>query len=130
MNFGQAIGSGFRNNIGFGGRACRSEYWYWALFSALASLSTIILDGAIFLDGEFFPNDAIGPLDAFLVLVLFLPSIALLIRRLHDINVSGWLVLIVFVPIIGLILFVVWGILKGDKGNNRFGPNPLAPLAS
>jgi uncharacterized membrane protein YhaH (DUF805 family) len=48
MNFGQAIASGFRNYATFGGRACRSKYWYWTLFGLIVSIVAGILDGAIF----------------------------------------------------------------------------------
>lgn len=120
MNFGQAIGSGFRNYIGFGGRACRSEFWYWVLFANLVSLGTVILDRVLF------PENTLGPLAALFALAVLLPGLAVSFRRLHDIDKSGWWILISLAPIIGWVILIVWAIKKGDETTNRFGSNPLA----
>lgn len=124
MNFGQAIGSGFRNYIGFGGRACRSEFWYWVLFVNLVSLGTVILDRVLF------PENTLGPLAALFALVVLLPGLAVSIKRLHDIDKSGWWFLLGFILIVGTIILIVWATREGDEGNNRFGADPLAPAAA
>ena len=59
-------------------------------------------------------------------LALLLPSLAVGVRRLHDIDKSGWWLLIVIIPIIGWVLLLVWVCTKGTLGPNRFGPDPLA----
>jgi uncharacterized membrane protein YhaH (DUF805 family) len=119
MNFGQAIKSGFSNYVTFSGRACRSEYWFWVLFSVIAALVTKAIDTAIF--GY---NPSASPLNGIFELVTFLPSLAVSARRLHDIDRTAWWLLIALTGI-GAILLVVWYCFKGTPGPNRFGPDPL-----
>lgn len=112
MNFIQAIQSGFQNYVTFQGRGSRSAYWYWTLFALLAQLIA---------------QWALGETISLLVsLVLFLPSLAVSVRRLHDIDKSGWWFLIWFVPIVGWLVMIYWACCKGTEGANRFGPDPLA----
>ena len=118
MNFQQAIASGFNNYVNFSGRAARSEFWYWVLFTFLAGAVTGILDLAIF------PDSYLSPLNSISSLLLFLPSLAMSVRRLHDLDRTGWWILIVF-TIIGIILLLIWDCMKGTTGANRFGPDPL-----
>jgi len=122
MNFQEAIQSGFRNYVTFSGRAPRSEFWYWVLFEVLVSIVASILDVAIF------PLNDISPLNAIASLLLFLPSLAVSIRRLHDIDRTGWWVLI-SLTVIGIVLLIIWNCLRGTIGPNRFGPDPLAGKA-
>lgn len=122
MNFQEAIQSGFRNYVTFSGRAPRSEFWYWVLFEVLVSIVASILDVAIF------PLNDISPLNAIASLLLFLPSLAVSIRRLHDIDRTGWWVLI-SLTVIGIVLLIIWNCLRGTIGPNRFGPDPLGGKA-
>ncbi len=125
MNFGQAIGSGFRNYIGFEGRACRSEYWFWVLFVFIAGFVMGILDRLLF------PDNQAGLLGPLFSLAVLLPGLAVGIRRLHDIDKSGWWILIWLIPIVGWIILIIWAIKKGDEASNRFGADPLAaPVAA
>jgi uncharacterized membrane protein YhaH (DUF805 family) len=117
MNFGEAITAGFRNYVNFSGRAIRSEYWYWVLFTVLAAIVTTILDRAIFADSE------TGPINLIANVVFLLPSIAIGIRRLHDIDRTGWWTLIVFTGI-GFFVLIYWACQPGTPGPNRFGPAP------
>jgi uncharacterized membrane protein YhaH (DUF805 family) len=114
MNFGDAIKSGFGNYVTFSGRAARSEFWYWALFTFIANIAAGIVDAAI----------GLGLLGILVSLGLLLPSIAVAVRRLHDIDRTGWWYLLVFTGI-GIILLIVWACMKGTTGSNRFGPDPL-----
>jgi uncharacterized membrane protein YhaH (DUF805 family) len=116
MGFGQAISVGFSKYLNFTDRACRSEYWYWTLFTVIVSILTALIDAQ--LDTGF-----INPIFQF---VIFLPGIAIAVRRLHDIDHSGWWILIGLVPLVGAILLLVWYATKGTDGPNRFGPDPLA----
>lgn len=118
MDFGDAIKSGFRNYVTFRGRAPRSEFWYWTLFAVLATVAGQITDTAIIEDAD---HGLVAPL---ISLALFLPGWAVGIRRLHDIDRTGWWMLIAF-TIVGLILLFVWACIKGTSGQNRFGPDPL-----
>jgi uncharacterized membrane protein YhaH (DUF805 family) len=120
MNFGEAIASGFRNYVNFNGRAARSEYWFWTLFVVLVSFVT----GGI--DYFLFPASQIGPINGLAGLALFLPGLAVSVRRLHDIDRTGWWLLL-FLTLIGVILLIVWACFRGTPGPNRFGPDPLPP---
>jgi uncharacterized membrane protein YhaH (DUF805 family) len=119
MNFGQAIKSGFSHYVTFSGRAFRSEYWFWVLFTAIGGLATVILDAAIF--GY---DPGVSPLNGIFDLITFLPSLALGARRLHDIDRTAWWLLIALTGI-GAILLIVWFCFRGTSGPNRFGPDPL-----
>lgn len=66
------------------------------------------------------------PLSSLFALALLLPSIAVVIRRLHDIDRTGWWILLGFVPIVGTIVLIVFFVQRGTTGANRFGPDPLA----
>jgi len=119
MEFQDAILSGFRNYVTFAGRASRSEYWYWVLFVFLVALASGILDTAIF------PYAEPRPIGALTSLILFLPGLAVGIRRLHDLDRTGWWTLIAL-TVIGLILLLIWACMRGTPGANRYGPDPLA----
>jgi uncharacterized membrane protein YhaH (DUF805 family) len=119
MGFGQAISAGFSNYVNFSGRACRSEYWYWVLFIILADIVAGIID---YLLGMQIVSSLFG-------LVTLLPGIAVSIRRLHDLDRTGWWILLALIPLIGWIILLIWYISKGTDGPNRFGPDPLATLA-
>jgi uncharacterized membrane protein YhaH (DUF805 family) len=114
MDFAQAVKSGFKNYVGFEGRASRSEYWYWTLFSIIAAMVAGSLDTI----GGF------GFFGAIVSLGLFLPSLAIMFRRLHDIDRTAWWILISF-TIIGALLLLFWACLRGTVGPNRFGPDPI-----
>jgi uncharacterized membrane protein YhaH (DUF805 family) len=119
MQFLDAISSGFRNYVTFSGRASRSEYWYWVLFALLVALASAILDSAMF------PESLSQPIESLTGLILFLPGLAVSIRRLHDIDRSGWWFLIAF-TVVGIIVLWIWACTRGTAGLNRFGPDPLA----
>src|SRR5437879_1944839 len=117
MTFGEAITAGFRNYVNFMGRAVRSEYWYWVLFAILASIVASMIDLMI--------ARTYSPLSTLVSLALILPGLAVAVRRLHDIDRSGWWLLLGFIPIVGAIILIVWACKRGTKGPNRFGPDPL-----
>jgi len=124
MNFVEAITSGFRNYVGFSGRAVRSEFWFWILFAFIVGIVAGILDRAIFLDGD----EVSGPISKIATLVLFLPNLSVLFRRLHDIDRTGWWWLLSF-TIIGGFVLIYWACLRGTVGPNRFGPDKTPPPA-
>jgi len=59
------------------------------------------------------------------MLVLLVPAVSVTIRRIHDVDRTGWWVLIAFVPIIGAILLLIWFCQRGTQGPNKFGPDPF-----
>ncbi|PRY69508.1 uncharacterized membrane protein YhaH (DUF805 family) [Glaciihabitans tibetensis] len=103
MNFGQAIASVFSNYAQFGGFATRSEYWWWTLFSTIVSLVLSVIDVAIN------PESSVEVLATLWALVVFLPSLAVAVRRLRDAG-YGWPMLFWgLVPIVGaIVLIVLW----------------------
>ena len=123
MNFSQAVSSFFARWKDFNGRSSRSEYWWATLFITLTSIFTNILTLFLGLSGSIV---AIIVLLLIVIFSLFLTiaSLALVVRRLHDTNKSGWWYLIIF-TIIGVLPLLYWYCKKGDEGENRFGSNPL-----
>ena len=115
MGFTEAIKSGFDNYVNFNGRARRSAYWYWTLFSVLASIAANIIDAVI----------GSAPIFSGLVgLALLLPGLAVSVRRLHDTDRSGWWILIGLIPLIGFIVLIVFYVQDSEPTENRFGPSP------
>ena len=107
-----------QNYANFSGRARRSEYWYFMLFNLFAIISTAILDrlfGTTF-DMGFGPS-AYGYITILYYFFILIPSLAVLVRRLHDVGKSGWFILI---PIYDLILACT----EGVKGENEYGTEP------
>ncbi len=100
----------------FSGRARRKEYWMYTLIYILIAVVLGFLDEML---------GGAGVLGLLLALGLFVPSLAVTVRRLHDTERSGWWVLIVFVPIVGAIVLVVFMCLAGTPGSNPYGPDPL-----
>jgi uncharacterized membrane protein YhaH (DUF805 family) len=99
----------------FSSRAARSEYWYWVLFNFLAGIVTEIIDAAI----------GISLTTAIFSLAVLLPGIAVSVRRLHDLDRTGWWVLLALVPVVGIIVLLIWFCTNGTDGSNQFGPDPL-----
>ena len=101
----------------FAGRARRKEFWMFVLFNLIISIVLGIVESIIKTGG------ILGGIYALAVLI---PSIAVGVRRLHDIDRTGWWLLISFVPIIGLIVLIVFAATDGTPGDNKYGPNPKA----
>ena len=100
----------------FSGRSRRKEYWLYTLFYVAITFLTFYVD-AVMGEGE-------GVLSLLLWLLLLVPGIAVIVRRLHDIDKSGWWSIILFIPLIGPIVIIVFMCLDGTSGTNRFGPDP------
>lgn len=113
---------GLKKYAVFEGRATRSEYWYFALFSIITSVILGIIVGMIFgTEGTMY-----SVVTSLYALFLFLPSLGLAVRRLHDTDRSGWMVLLSLIPIIGTIWLLVLFVTRGTAGDNRFGADRLA----
>lgn len=119
MDIEVAVTHCLKNYATFSGRAARSEYWYWVLFTFVGGIAIGFLDGAVF------GGIGIGMLFS---LALLLPGLAVSVRRLHDLNKSGWWLLISLIPLVGAILLIVWAASKGTEGDNQFGPDPLSGI--
>ena len=111
--------------VDFNGRARRKEYWMFVLFNFIIAFVLGFIDGILGLQiGS--GAQAIGVLGLIYSLGVFLPGLAVSVRRLHDIGKSGWMVLIAFIPIVGAIWLLVLYCKEGDPGDNQYGPNPKA----
>lgn len=97
-----------QNYANFNGRARRSEYWYFVLFNVIVSILLTIISMAVG-SGDIISN--------IYTIAVLLPSLAVAVRRMHDVGKSGWFILI---PIYNLILACT----NGDAGENEYGPDP------
>jgi uncharacterized membrane protein YhaH (DUF805 family) len=109
----------FKNWNKFNGRANRAEYWYFVLFSFLIGIIFNIIDFTLL---GYDPMDAtsIGVLSGIFNLVCIIPSISVTVRRLHDVNKSGWNMLW-SLTIIGVFYVLYLEIIKGNEGDNHYG---------
>ena len=150
MGFGEAVRACLQKYVDFSGRARRSEYWWFVLFAILLGIVTAILDRIV---APGMAAKGTGPVSMLGSLALLLPSLGVSVRRLHDIDRTGWwilgfyaaVILLVFVALgamftghpaasllvllamLGLCIWlIVWFATKGTAGPNRFGPDPLA----
>lgn len=138
MTFGQSITHCFRNYATWQGRAGRAEYWWWYLFSFIVQIPFLVwyviaivaASATISASGGASDPVAMGALASVFVpiiimcviaLALILPSLAVAIRRLHDQDKSGGWYWMVFIPSVGGIILLVFMLLPGTPGANRFG---------
>nr|WP_314748502.1 DUF805 domain-containing protein [uncultured Campylobacter sp.] len=121
MTFGESIKSCLSGYVKFDGRAPRSEYWWFLVFIFLVDVVAACIDLSASTIYE--KSELVSTLAG---LALLLPNLAVCVRRLHDLNKSGWWVLLFFIPIIGHIVLIVWFATRGTVGANNFGEDPLA----
>ncbi len=105
----------------FNGRARRSEYWYFALFNMIFAICAMILDNVL---GIAIEGIGYGPIYILYALAMFVPGLAVLVRRLHDVGKSGWMYFIALIPIIGAIWLLVLLFTDSQQGDNKWGANP------
>ncbi|MCB1311315.1 MAG: DUF805 domain-containing protein [Sedimentitalea sp.] len=126
MSFTEAVRTCFSKYVTFSGRARRSELWWFVLFVSVCGLILSVLDSALFgATASEAGSGEVAALSAIFSLATFLPSISVAVRRLHDLDRSGWWYWIVLIPLIGWIVLIVWYATRGTEGPNRFGPDPL-----
>jgi uncharacterized membrane protein YhaH (DUF805 family) len=104
-----------KNYVGFSGRARRKEYWMFVLINFIIAFVLGFIEGVL---------DIPQFLSGLYSLAIFLPSLAVSIRRLHDTGRSGWWLLISLVPIIGAIILIVFACMDSEPHENKYGPNP------
>jgi len=119
----------------FSGRSRRKEFWLFFLFQILVSTAIGIVFGrptyetsAGFFGISTLYNSTGGVVQNLFALAMFIPNLAVAVRRLHDIDRSGWFLLLLFVPILGWFTLFVMYCLDGNRGYNRFGPDPKNPM--
>ncbi|WP_303309978.1 DUF805 domain-containing protein [Hymenobacter sp. BT730] len=111
----------FKKYAVFTGRARRKEYWMFVLFQILIGIAAIVLDSVL---GTSIDSVGSGYLSLLASLIFIIPGLAVAVRRLHDVEKSGWFLLIGFIPVIGAIWLLVLFCTEGTRGENKYGPDP------
>jgi uncharacterized membrane protein YhaH (DUF805 family) len=113
-----------KNYAGFGGRACRKEYWMFILFNLIVVVAVLVMSVAaeVLLQIGTVAKATV-PYMIYLA-ATFVPALAVAVRRLHDTGRSGWWMLISAIPVVGGITLLVFLVSEGAAGENRYGPNP------
>ncbi len=114
VSFGQAVNMALNKYCDFNGRASRSEYWWFALFCFIVGAIAGVIGGII----------NITLLPTICVLALLLPSLGLGVRRLHDIDKSGWWIFLQLIPVVGTIILIIWFVKESQPVPNQYGPVP------
>lgn len=131
VGFGEAVGLFFKRYTDFQGRSRRSEYWWAYLFNFLVVVVPYVLVGVLGMN-EYGELNVIGMvlmgIVVLYVLAVLIPNIAISIRRLHDRNMSGWWLLLSLIPYIGGLVLLVFYVLPGTSGPNKYGPDPKGGL--
>ena len=109
----------FRRFLEFTGRSRRKEFWMFTLLSVIAAIAAALID----LMFGFGPEQN-GPVGIVVSLTFLIPSLSVSVRRLHDVDRSGWWLLLALIPILGWIVLIVWNCTDGTRGTNQFGPDP------
>jgi uncharacterized membrane protein YhaH (DUF805 family) len=113
-----------KNYANFTGRARRSEYWYFALTNLLLILPFYLLAIAgVTSDAPALSFLGIG-IYGIVAIGTLIPGLAVAVRRLHDLNKSGWNYFFVLIPLVGPIILLVWFFTEGNSGENNYGPDP------
>lgn len=134
MSFGEAVTSVRSNLTNFNGRARRSEFWWWYLFAVLvmfaAGIVASIVVGIMTAVDVQALTTIVGIILGLALLAiwvyLFIGTLSVGVRRLHDQDKSGLFLLLAFVPFVGSIVLIVFWVLEGTQGPNQFGPDPKA----
>ena len=121
MGFKEAVVSVLSKYADFTGRARRSEYWYFALFTMLISMVLGLLAG---IAGDGVLSKIITGISGLVSLGLLVPGLAVCWRRLHDIGKSGAFYFLGLIPLVGAIILIVWFCQDSQPGTNQYGPNP------
>ena len=119
LSFPAAVRKCLRRYASFSGRARRSEYWWFSLFGGV-----VYLPFAFESEGLIRIPDGVSAIFGLAFLGLLVPTLAVLIRRLHDTGRSGWWWLIGLVPLVGWLILLVFLTTAGDSGPNAYGDPP------
>ena len=105
----------------FSGRSRRTEYWMFALINTIISIIAMVLDNVL---GTTTEDKRSGLFSGLFALATLLPSVAVYVRRLHDVGKSGWWMFIGLIPIVGVIWLFVLTVTDSQPGDNEYGENP------
>ena len=124
MTFSQAIQSVFSKATKLEGRAPRSEYWYWVLFTFIVQMFTII---PVILVAMMIPQRDVWAILPFLIaagsiwVFLWITRITVTVRRYHDQGLSGWMFFIGVIPVVGGLLEIIFMLQPSQPGSNKYG---------
>ena len=121
MDFATSVRTCFAKYVDFSGRARRSEFWWFVLFTAIVGIIASVIDEVL---GTDYDTRQGGLVNTLASLVLIHPQLAVGARRLHDIGKSGWWQLLGIIPIIGWIFLLIWFCTDSRRGDNHYGPSP------
>jgi len=107
----------------FSGRSRMSEFWMFTLINFIFMILALIIDNVT---GIILRPLPFGTFFIIYTLLVFLPGLALLVRRMHDVGKSGWFVLLSLIPLIGTVWLLALCITEGNPGDNKYGPSPKA----
>ena len=110
-----------RQYVDFSGRARRKEFWMFLLFNMIFAIVAMVLDRVL---GLTLQSLGYGWLSLIYCLAVFIPGLAVAVRRLHDIGKSGWNYFIGLIPLVGAIILLVWFCKDSQVGENKWGVNP------
>jgi uncharacterized membrane protein YhaH (DUF805 family) len=117
----------FKNYANFEGRARRAEYWNFVL----CNIILVIPIYALMIASAVNQSESFSILGVVVLVIvafgLLVPTLAVTVRRLHDLNKSGWYYFIGMIPLVGPIIMLVWYCTEGDRGTNNYGPDPKNP---
>ena len=116
-----------RHYADFQGRARRKEFWMYTLFNVVFATVAVILDivlGTGFASVGVDVGYGYGLIYLLFVIGIFVPTLAMYVRRLHDVGKSGWFLLVILIPLAGAIWFLVPMCTDSQPGTNQYGPNP------
>ena len=114
----------FKKYADFEGRARRSEYWYYTLMNIILMVSLQILIFVCAASDAGIVSAIFGILYFIYALATLIPSLAVAVRRLHDIGKSGWMILVGLIPLVGGIWLIVLMATDSQEGSNEYGQNP------
>lgn len=121
MSFGESVKPCFQKYVTFKGRARRSEYWWFCLLNLIVSIVTFVLDYQM---DTINIEVGLGALSGLYTLIVFLPGLAVSVRRLHDTGHSGWYYLLTFIPILGALFLLYFFVSDSAPEENRYGKSP------
>lgn len=133
MTLSTATVTCFKKFASFSGRASRSEFWLFGLFLTLVGLVQFLITtffawhdyGQLYRPLSYWGTGVIRVTLFFFALVVVSPILSVSVRRLHDLDRSGWWYWMELIPIAGPVLLIVWCCAPGTAGSNRFGADPL-----
>lgn len=117
MDFITSVKTCFGKYATFGGRASRPEFWYWTLFAWLLSVVALVVDTALASGAGAEPGMQLA--STVISLATALPSLAVGVRRLHDVNRSGWWMLLAL-TVVGCVLLLYWFVVPSKNEGNRY----------